>query len=64
MSDDQHIAVGHVRVVSNDGVCFWAVPPDLEPFSVGCFDPWAHTDPLKCETMSLSEWQDIRASQT
>jgi hypothetical protein len=68
MTDDQHIALGHVRVVGPDKMCFWVKwvrgvsGTSWEPVSVSCYDPFCFTDPLPCETISLSRWQEIKAA--
>lgn len=64
MTDEQHISAGHVRVVSNDKMCFWVEPGTYEPLTNGCYDPWCVASPLPCENISLSAWQDARATMS
>ncbi len=63
MTNEQHIAAGHIRVVSNDKICFWVEPITYEPVTIGSFDLECFSDPLNCETISLSEWQDYRSTK-
>jgi hypothetical protein len=63
VTQDEHIAAKHVRVIGEDKMCFWADPLTLEPLNVGSFDPWCFSDPLPCASMSASEWSSVRYEQ-
>lgn len=60
MTQDEHIAAKHVRVIGEDKMCFWADAETLEPLTAGCFDPWCVSDPLPCMSMSVTAWNLLR----
>lgn len=61
IADIEAMNFGFIRVIGEDKMCFWAEPGALRPVSTGAYDPWAISDPLKCKSMSLAQWQAERA---